>query len=137
MRDLIYPLTRLSLSRSGRRDYLRIGVNEIVWPDCAIDRGILFAPMYCWNPKANGEDGAWERFENTHGLQEAHRDLIFVKNNSWHYYGTFEIMGSTALSTDEVGEFGANVRFLQVVEAAISPEITVSKLHLRANDNLA
>jgi len=63
----------------------------------------MFLPMHRHNPKAG--EGAWERTafqEHISSNGQQVRELFHLCDRAWFYYSTFECVGSTTLTMDEV-----------------------------------
>ncbi|OBZ78973.1 hypothetical protein A0H81_00681 [Grifola frondosa] len=78
--------------------------HETIWPDSVTTHCLVFAPMHWYNGKGNDGKGAWEK-TISHQEQKLRpgqkRDLFYLEGRSWYYYGTFECVGVTAMSSDQ------------------------------------
>lgn len=115
--------------------------SEIIWPDNDLSHCLMFSPLHRFNPKA-GDDGSWDRCYLQTDLSECprqQRDLFFLQDHAWSYYGIYECAGSAIITLDKVNEFGSNVCGLtcQMDLGHSLPHLTVRRLRSEANGALS
>ncbi|KAI0815160.1 hypothetical protein BC629DRAFT_846782 [Irpex lacteus] len=89
---------------------MRFSLSELIWKAPGADRFLAFVPMQLLKPPGkNGE----ERFETGVTQRELvkrpnqRREIFFLHNHAWHYYGEYECMGTVSLTAKEVEEIGS------------------------------
>jgi hypothetical protein len=90
---------------------VRYSQAEIIWKSPGAPQFIALGPMHIFNHNVNkGEGGKWERAATQQGLiegQNRKRDVFFLWNHAWHYYGTYECVGYVALSAAQVEDLSS------------------------------
>lgn len=95
---------------------MRYSFSEVIWKAPGLMHFLAIGPMHIFNAKASNGEGGWERAVHQRSLAEnpgQRRDILLLHDHAWHYYGTYECVGSAALSVQKVEQIGTEqVRLL-------------------------
>jgi len=88
---------------------MRYSHSEFVWKHPGSPLFLALGPMHVFNAKVNGGEGGWERSVYQRDLAERPnqlREIFFLHEHAWHYYGTYECVGAAALSVEQLEKLG-------------------------------
>ncbi|KAI0704908.1 hypothetical protein BC835DRAFT_1410248 [Cytidiella melzeri] len=89
---------------------MRFSQAEVIWKSPGAPLFLAFCPMHVFNHNASKGEGRWERGTNRRELVqqvEQKRDILFLHDHMWHYYGTYKCVGSVPLSAREAENIGS------------------------------
>lgn len=91
---------------------MRYSQAEMIWKSPGASQFLAFGPMHIFNHNLGKGEGKWERALYHRELTDPERpyqkrDILFLHNHAWHYYGTYECVGSVPLTAQMVEEIGS------------------------------
>jgi len=77
--------------------------DEALWLGNGTRHCLLFLPSYRYNAEAGGGSGSWE-ISNCQGeyVVGRQREFFHLHRNAWYYYGIFECVGMSFITTEDV-----------------------------------
>ena len=100
-------LNRIASMPSGS---IRFSYAEVIWKAPGADRFLALIPAKFFDPTQNRGKGKWASgvtLQDLTSQTNARREVFFLHDHAWHYYGEYECVGSTAMSAKEVEEIGS------------------------------
>ena len=89
---------------------IRFGHAEVIWKAPGADRFLALIPAKFFDPIQNRGQGKWETGATLKDLTSQpspRREIFFLHDHAWHYYGEYECVGLAAMSAKEVEEIGS------------------------------
>ncbi|KAI0094711.1 hypothetical protein BDY19DRAFT_988519 [Irpex rosettiformis] len=89
---------------------LRFSHAELIWKSPGADRFLALVPAKLFDPTHNRGQGKWASgvvLQELTGKRNQRRELFFLHDHAWHYYGEYECVGSVPLTAKEVEEIGS------------------------------
>lgn len=93
---------------------MRFSHLESIWKVSGASEFLSLGPMHIFNPKVKDGAGGWERAVHQQVLAEQpgqKREILILHDHAWHYFGTYECVGSVALPASKVKEIGSEQVF--------------------------
>jgi hypothetical protein len=89
---------------------MRYSQSEVICKTLGGSGFLAISPMYTFKSGAKKGEGHWERVQSHQELVKSEnkkRDILFLHNQAWHYYGTYECIGLTPLSAKKAEELAS------------------------------
>lgn len=98
--SLVGSVDRFVISRT-EVSVLRYGCSEAVWKAAGATYFLVVAPMHVFDLSI-GDFDRWRRPQVLAKNPRQRWDILFLHDYAWHYYGTYECVGSTAVFAEEL-----------------------------------